>query len=190
MSLPNRLTISRIFLTLIFVWFLFQPGVAAKIAAVVIFLLASWTDFYDGYYAKKHNLITNFGKIMDPIADKLLILAAFFAFMVMHIVALWMFVVIFIREVVVTVIRLYALSQGKVLPAERAGKAKTVLQFTAILLILFFLILAETAFQGHWPRLFVVQLFQGIYVLMFLVVAVTLFSGISFLWNNRRAVYA
>lgn len=190
MSLPNQLTISRIVLTLVFVFFIFQAGVAAKIIAAVIFLVASWTDFYDGYYAKKHNLITNFGKIMDPIADKLLILAAFFAFMTMHIVALWMFMVIFIREVVVTVIRLYAMSRGKVLPAEQAGKIKTVLQFTAILLILFFLILAETTFQGHWPRLFVIQLFQGIYALMLIVVALTLFSGISFLWNNRRSVYA
>ncbi len=190
MSLPNRLTILRMILTVFFVWFLFRPGVGAKVIAAVIFLLASWTDFYDGYYAKKHNFITDFGKIMDPIADKFLILAAFFVFMTMHIVALWMFVIIVIREVGVTVLRLYAMGRGKVLAAEAAGKVKTVLQFTAISLILIFLVFAEAGFQGHWARSFIIQLFQGIQVLMFVVVAVTLFSGISFAWNNRRSLYA
>lgn len=190
MSLPNRLTIFRMGLTVFLVWVLFYPGLAAKVIAAVIFLLASWTDFYDGHYAKKHNLVTDFGKIMDPVADKLLILAVFFVFMTMHIVALWMFVVIFVREVAVTAIRFYAMSRGKILAAEQAGKIKTVLQFTAILLILLFLILAESSFQGHWPRLFVIQLSRGIHVLMFVVVAVTLISGISFVWNNHRSVYA
>ncbi len=190
MSLPNQLTIFRIVLTAVFVLFIFQPGLPAKISAAAIFLLASWTDFYDGYYARKHDLSTNFGKIMDPIADKLLILAAFFVFMTMHMIAWWMFMVIFIREVVVTIVRLYAIGQGKILSAEQAGKIKTVLQFAAILSILLFLILTETTFHDHWLEFFVAQLFQGIYILMCIVVAVTLFSGISFVWNNRRSVYA
>ncbi|MBI5150879.1 MAG: CDP-diacylglycerol--glycerol-3-phosphate 3-phosphatidyltransferase [Candidatus Omnitrophica bacterium] len=190
MSLPNQLTISRILLTLVFIGFLFQPGVGAKIIAVVVFLLAIATDFCDGYYAKKYNLVSNFGKMMDPVADKFLVLTAFFVFASMHMIALWMFVTICAREVAVTLVRLYAMKRGKVLAAEQAGKVKTALQFSAILIILFFLILAETVSPGHWSKALVVPLFQGISVLMFVVVAVTLFSGISFLWNNRRAVYA
>ncbi|MBI5415199.1 MAG: CDP-alcohol phosphatidyltransferase family protein, partial [Candidatus Omnitrophica bacterium] len=112
MSLPNRLTLSRILLTLMFVWFLFQPGAGAKIIAVVVFLLASATDFYDGYYAKKYNLVSDFGKMMDPVADKFLVLTAFFVFAVMHMIALWMFVIICAREVAVTLVRLYAMKRG------------------------------------------------------------------------------
>ncbi len=190
MSLPNRLTILRMILTVFFVLFLFRPGLAAKVIAAVIFLLASWTDFYDGYYAKKHDLVTDFGKIMDPIADKFLTLAAFFVFMTMHIVAVWMFAAIFTREVAVTVTRFYAMSRGKVLAAEQAGKIKTVLQFCAIVLVLFFLILVEVTVPGHSSSAFVLRLFHGIQALMSVVVAVTLVSGVSFLWNNRRSVYA
>lgn len=189
MSLPNRLTIFRIFLTLVFVFFAVQTGVIFKIIAVVVFLMASLTDFYDGYYAKKYNLISDLGKMMDPIADKFLVLTAFFIFTFMHLIPAWMFVVIFAREVAVTFARLYAMRRGTVLAAEAAGKIKTVLQIFTIFTILIFMILAETNLPGHWPA-WLGRFYKGIYFLMLAVVSVTLFSGISFLWNNRRAVYA
>lgn len=188
-GLPNRLTIFRIVLTVIFIVLIGQSGVAAKAAAAAIFLLASFTDFYDGYYAKKHNLVTNFGKLMDPIADKFLILTAFFIFMSMHLIPPWMFVLIFIREAVVTASRLYAMRRGKVLAAETAGKIKTVLQLSAVFVILFFMISQESARYLAWDSTLNVRLYGGIYILMLAVVSVTLFSGISFLWNNRRVIY-
>lgn len=193
MILPNRLTIARIVLTFAFVFFAFQRGVTLKIIAAAVFLLASLTDFFDGYYARKYNLISDFGKLMDPIADKFLILTAFFIFMVMHLVQGWMFTLILAREAGVTLVRLRAMRRGKVLAAERAGKIKTVLQTGAIFIILFFLILKEGARQFDWSEWFEIvstPLCGGIYILMLVVVAVTLFSGASFLWNNRRAVYA
>src|SRR3989344_8523821 len=113
MSLPNRLTIARIFLTFVFVFFAFQTGLPSKIIALVVFLLASLTDFYDGYYAKKYNLVSDFGKLMDPIADKFLILTAFFTFTVLHFIQAWMFVLILVREAGGTLIRLRALRRGK-----------------------------------------------------------------------------
>ncbi|OGX39244.1 MAG: CDP-diacylglycerol--glycerol-3-phosphate 3-phosphatidyltransferase [Omnitrophica WOR_2 bacterium RIFCSPLOWO2_12_FULL_50_9] len=186
MNLPNRLTISRILLTFVFVFCVFQTGALSKIAAVLIFFIASLTDFYDGYYAKRHNLVTDFGKLMDPIADKFLILSAFFIFMSRHLIGGWMFAVICGREVVITFIRLYAMRHGSILPAEKAGKIKTVMQITAVLLILFFMFLLESMAQFHWPKAFMAQLYTGIYLFMFAVVMVTLLSGISFLWNNRR----
>ena len=190
MSLPNRLTIVRIFLTFVFMFFVFQVGLTPKIIALVIFLLASLTDFYDGYYAKKYNLISDFGKLMDPIADKFLVLTAFFVFMVMHLIPAWMFIVILIREVTVTLIRLRAMRQGKILAAEQAGKIKTVLQVVTILAILIFIVLAETNLSGHWSAR-LGQFHQWVIIpLMLAVVAVTLFSGIFFLWNNRRSIYA
>ena len=189
MSLPNRLTIVRIILTFVFFFFAFQTGVIPRIIALAVFLLASLTDFYDGYYAKKYNLISDFGKIMDPIADKFLILTAFFTFMVMHLIGGWMFILILVREVGVTLIRLRAMRRGKVLAAEQAGKIKTVLQITTILTILIFMIFAEMNLSGRWST-WLGQFYMGIYCLMFAVVAVTLFSGASFLWNNRRSIYA
>lgn len=190
MSLPNRLTVLRIFLTFVFIFFALREGIVFKIAAMLTFVLASWTDFYDGYYAKKHNLVSDFGKLMDPIADKFLVLAAFFIFALMHLIQAWMFILIFIREAGVTLIRLYALRRGKVLAAERAGKVKTVLQMLGICAILVFMILAEPNLPAHWPPSLLAQFYHAIYFLMLAVVAVTVFSGISFVWNNRRSIYA
>lgn len=190
MSLPNRLTIARIFLTFVFMFFAFHVGLTPKIIALAVFLLASFTDFYDGYYAKKYNLISDFGKIMDPIADKFLVLTAFFTFMVMHLIQAWMFIVILVREVTVTFIRLQAMRRGKVLAAEQAGKIKTVLQIVTISIILIFMVFAQTDLPGHRSAL-LGQFNQWVIdPLMFVVVAVTLFSGVSFLWNNRRSIYA
>ncbi len=190
MSLPNRLTIARIFLTFVFLFFTLQIGVIPKIIAVAVFLFASLTDFYDGYYAKKYNLTSDFGKLMDPIADKFLVLTAFFVFVVRHLIPAWMFILIFAREVAVTCIRLRVLRRGKVLAAEQAGKIKTVLQIVAIFIILIFMILAEINLPGSWSARLLGQFYKGIYGLMLVVVVVTLFSGGSFLWNNRRSVYA
>jgi CDP-diacylglycerol--glycerol-3-phosphate 3-phosphatidyltransferase len=167
----------------------FQSGALSKIAAIFVFFIASATDFYDGYYAKRHNLVTDFGKLMDPIADKFLILSAFFIFTYQSLIEGWMFAVIGIREVVITLIRLYAMRHGHILPAEKAGKIKTVMQITAVFLILFFMILLESTSRFHWPKAFIVQIYTGIYLFMSAVVLVTLFSGISFLWNNRRLAH-
>ena len=186
MNLPNKLTISRFFLTVIFCFFLLREGLAAKLLAAFVFLLASVTDYYDGHYARKHNLISDFGKIMDPIADKFLILAAFFIFSRMHLMAWWMFVIILIREVLVTVIRLKAVRKGKMLAAEGAGKVKTVSQITVIVLFLAYLILHEQSFHAG---LLLNYLFQLNYFLLYWVVAITVFSGASFLWNNRKGWY-
>ena len=141
MNLPNQLTVSRIILTFIFVYYISRTGLEPMIIAAVIFTLAAITDYYDGYVAKRFNLISDFGKLMDPIADKFLVLAAFVAFVRMQIVDDWMVVVILGREIIITGLRVYALTKGKVLAAERGGKHKTVSQMVAIFTILFFIIL-------------------------------------------------
>ena len=90
--------------------------------------MASITDFYDGYLAKTRGLISDFGKIMDPISDKILMLSIFFALAYMGIVAWWMVILIAVREIYVTLDRLWSMKKGQVLSAERAGKIKTVFQ--------------------------------------------------------------
>lgn len=183
MNVPNILTVSRIFLACAFVFFLTRDGVLSMALASICFSLASFTDFFDGYYAKKHNLVSDFGKIMDPIADKFLILAAFFVFARMDIVAVWMFGIIAAREVAVTVARLMAMRRGKVLAAEKAGKWKTVSQMAAIFIILASLMFREAGVKAWWLER---SWHVGIYALMLGVVGLTLFSGVSYFWNNRQ----
>ncbi len=185
MNLPNILTVFRIILTFIFIFFLYQDGLGAKISALVIFTLASLTDYFDGYYARKHNLITPFGKIMDPIADKFLMLSAFFIFMQMYLIETWMFVIIFAREMIVTGIRLFAMREGKAMAAEKAGKIKTVLQIASAYLIMIFIILVHLGIGAQWGK----ALINGIYVFMVGVVLITLWSGLTFLWHNRKGIF-
>ena len=176
MNLPNKLTVSRIFLTFMFMLFLFSDGLTARILALAVFLTASLTDLWDGYLARKYNMITDFGKFMDPIADKILTLSAFFAFIQLGLVPAWMVVIIVFREFIVTGLRLFALTKKRVLPAEEGGKHKTVSQMTAIFLILAFLIFKEIGLKvpGFW-----------IPAVMLVTTALTLISGASFLYRNR-----
>ena len=166
---------------------LFLSGIGAKVFALLIFSAASLTDFFDGYIARKHKLVTNFGKLLDPIADKLLVLGAFITFVELRVVAAWMVVLIVSREIIITSLRLFAVTKGKVLAAEKGGKHKTVSQMVAIFVILGCLIIRELLVSARsWtPRL--ERLFDmGIFLLMLITITLTLTSGISYLWRNRK----
>ncbi len=190
MNLPNKLTLSRFVMTFFFIYFISRESLAAMMSATFIFSLASFTDYLDGYLAKKNNQISDFGVMMDPIADKFLILAAFIAFVRMQIVDDWMVVVILGREIIVTGFRLFAMSRGKVLAAERAGKHKTVSQIVAIFSILGLLI-----FRASWMALsqwsMNIETWWQIVVdiLMLITVVLTLISGISFMIKNRKLLH-
>ncbi|NQT76054.1 MAG: CDP-diacylglycerol--glycerol-3-phosphate 3-phosphatidyltransferase [Candidatus Omnitrophica bacterium] len=181
MNLANKLTISRIVLAGIFILFLFIRGAGAKFFALAIFLAACITDYYDGLLARKTSSVTEFGKLMDPIADKILILGAFLAFVEMKIIPAWMVIVIIARDLVITGIRVVALSKKKVLSADIAGKHKTVSQMVAVSSILVFLIIRDSgvAFQyiGYYSK--------GVYALMLITVLMTLASGISYMMRNK-----
>ncbi|GAH24298.1 unnamed protein product, partial [marine sediment metagenome] len=147
MNLPNKLTILRIILTFVFMFFLFSKWFLAKYLALLIFTLACLTDYYDGYIAKKRGLVSTFGKLMDPVADKILLIAAFLAFVELKIVPAWMVAVIILREFIITGMRLVAMSKGSVLAADRWGKHKTVSQMLTIFSILIFLVFKETSLR-------------------------------------------
>lgn len=189
-QIPNILTVSRIFLAIGFIRCLWDPQASSIFLATVLFVLASLSDFYDGYYAKKYKLTSNFGKIMDPIADKILILSAFFMFVPTRLVPLWMFYVIFVREMFVTGTRLAAIRKGEFIAAEKAGKAKTVSQMTVILLMLGVLALQHTTapFAAR-PQVEALGL-QAVSVLMVVTVWLTLISGLLYLWNNRKILFS
>lgn len=194
MNIANRLTVSRVILTFVFMFFLSFPFKGAwvlwsKVLSLLVFIFAALTDYFDGVLAKKKNMVTDFGKLMDPIADKILVLAAFAAFVQIQIIDAWMFVIIISREIIITSLRLFALNKGKVLSAARAGKHKTISQMLVIFLILGFIVLKEavltfSTWDPGWEQFFR----QGIYILMLLTVALTLYSGLSYLWDNRAII--
>ena len=188
MNLPNKLTVSRIALTFIFMAFLYTPGVLAKTLALCVFLLASITDALDGYLAKKNNQVTDFGRLMDPIADKILVLAALLAFVERGVIPAWMVVLIILREVTVTGLRVLALTKGRVLQADRGGKSKTVWQLAAIVIMLLFLIFKEGGFSifKFWSPGVEVLYKDAIFVIMLIALALTLASGITYLIKNRE----
>lgn len=133
MNLPNKLTLLRIILVPVFVvLYLMQ----LYIPALLVFIAASVTDTLDGKIARKRNLITNFGKIMDPLADKVLVYSAFCLFVQQGVVPGWMLIVILVREFLVAGIRTVAASKGIVIAAGMSGKAKTVLQMIAVPLLI------------------------------------------------------
>ena len=187
MNGPNFLTVVRFFLAVGFIIFVQQPGLWPVVTAAVFFTLAALTDYFDGHLAKKHNLVTDFGKIMDPIADKFLILSAFFIFMKMNLIPGWMFTAVAAREILVTVSRLLAMKKGRVIAAEREGKLKTVFQMTTVFLALGFLILNKIPSGPAWlhQQNFLFWEFCLIQVVMLAAVGLTLFSGAKYFWNNR-----
>src|SRR3954466_13229245 len=136
MNLPNKLTVGRLFLTVLFLVVFFGRSYYADTIALTLFVLASITDYWDGEIARRRNLITNFGILMDPLADKILICSAFIAFVEHKDMRAWMAVVIVARELAITGLRMLAASKQKVLAAERFGKHKTISQIVAIIAIL------------------------------------------------------
>lgn len=189
MNLANRLTMSRILLTFVFMFFLFCQGLWPKVISLIVYMLAALSDLLDGMIAQRRNMVTDFGRLMDPIADKILVLAAFAAFVQLQLIDAWMFVIIVSREILITSLRLFALNKGKVLSAARAGKHKTVLQMTVIFTILGFIVLKEIILKYYtwnpaWEKVFR----QGIFFLMLTTVGLTLYSGLSYLWENRKVI--
>ncbi len=138
MNLPNKLTLIRVLLIPIFVVVLLVPlGISwQNWLALAIFAIASLTDFADGYLARKYQLITNFGKFMDPLADKLLVCSALVCLTSLGRIAVWMVIVIVAREFIISGLRLVAVDQGVVIAASYWGKFKTVAQMTMIMLLL------------------------------------------------------
>ena len=184
MNLPNKLTVSRFVFTFGFLVAVFTDFPGAETAALALFVIASVTDYLDGYLARRHKLITNFGTLMDPLADKILTCSAFIAFVGLDRMAAWMVVVIVSRELAITGLRLLAASKQVVLGAERWGKDKTISQITAILSILVLMSYPEWGAWAHtvfdpWVPIFTV-------IAVWVAVALTFISGVLYLWRNRE----
>lgn len=183
MNLPNKLTVGRLVLTVFFVAFLSTSTRWGDLAALALFLIASATDWLDGYLARKLNQMTNFGKLMDPLADKVLVASALICLIPLGALPAWAVIVIITREFLITGLRQLAASQGVILHADSLGKHKTAWQ---IITILFFLVLlaASDLFgdEALWLRFLWVHV--GHWLVMITVV-LTIYSGLAYLWRNR-----
>ena len=175
MNIPNSLTILRIALIPFFVVFMLADiGKAGKYIALVIFVIASLTDMLDGYLARKNHQITNFGKFMDPLADKLLVCSALICFTATGQLAAWITIIIIAREFIISGFRLIAADNGIVIAASYWGKFKTVSQM--IMIILMIMNLDNQVFQGA-ITLFVV-----------IAVALTIISLIDYIVKNKSVL--
>lgn len=198
MNLPNRITIVRFMLVLIMIGIMLFPYETVSnvnlgstliplpyFVALVLFVIASFTDFLDGYLARKLNLVTNFGKFLDPFADKVLTNSAFILLMItpnwveieLIRVPAWIVIIMIIRDLAVDGIRMIGVSQGKVIAANKIGKLKTVIQIIAIISV--FLNDALFAFL-NLPNGFTITDF-----ILYLAALISLISLISYLYNNR-----
>ena len=189
MNLPNKLTISRFALTVAFLAVMFSQVRFHQSIALALFIAGGVTDFLDGHIARRHKLITNFGILMDPLADKIMVCSAFIAFVGLNWIPAWMVVIIVARELAITGLRLLAASKNVVLAAEGYGKHKTISQIVAIIALL---VLASYAQWGSLGvTLFGFRAFGGPWVKWFATVSVwvavvlTFISGWLYLWRNR-----
>lgn len=184
MNLPNKLTFSRLGLTVAFVA-CFTFGFRGQYsAALVFFLFAAATDYLDGAIARHRGLVTDFGQLMDPLADKILTASAFVSLCAVGSIPAWAVIVIISREFLITGLRSLAASKGIVVPADKLGKHKTAWQMITIIYFLLILVADEWTY-GDWldsARTF------GAFALIPLVVLLTVYSGAAYLAKNRALI--
>ena len=170
MNLPIKLTMARILAVPVFI-VLYMMG--HNIIATIVFILASLTDMLDGQIARKRGLVTNFGKIMDPLADKILVYSAFICMVQIGIVPGWMLVIILFREFIVSGLRTVAAADGTVIAAGKTGKLKTILQMIAVPLLLL----------NNWPFSYIG--IPGDQIFLWAQLIMTIVSGVEYVYENR-----
>lgn len=173
MNLPNKLTLFRMLLVPVFVLFMYLNIPGNYAISLIIFIVASVTDALDGRIARKHNLITDFGKFMDPLADKILVISALMCFIDSRLIPAWVVLIIITRELSISIMRAVAASEGKVIAAGGSGKLKTVVQMLAIIILLF----GCSIDQGH-----IILIGK---ILVYISTVLTLYSGIEYFYKNR-----
>ena len=177
MNTPNKLTVLRMILVPIFMAFALAEGTAWQFAALIVFALASFTDYLDGKIARAQGLVTTFGKFMDPLADKLLTTAAFLVFMDRGLISSWVIIIVLFREFAVSGIRLVAAGTGEIIAASWWGKLKTVSQMIAI--ILTFVLIIIPVFSENITYIIV-------NVAVWISTVLTLVSGWDYIYKNKN----
>lgn len=190
MILPNQLTVLRIILTPVFVYLFLMDDPVLKQISLVVFIIAAITDWYDGWLARKFNYITAWGKFLDPLADKILTSAAFFAFVYLGVLSLWMVIVIVVRDFLVTFLRMYADKKKKSFATSRLAKWKTFFQmaFLYYLLAAFILQTVNWIYEGNEEIFSSLTNLDFIYWTMFGITLITVYSGLQYIYRNRKLI--
>ena len=188
MTAPTKLTLVRFGVTFLIMALLFVPGWIAKSAALACFLFAGLTDWLDGYLARRWRQVTPLGALLDPIADKVLVLGILLAFVQLRLVPAWMVLLMMLREFLITGVRAFALSRGIVLSAAKEGKHKTVSQMLTIFVILASLIIQEGAGPQGVPRQTWLVMRGAILGCLWATMILTVYSGAMFFWRHRVAL--
>lgn len=181
-SLPNQLTILRMVLTPLLLYVLSKDGLTERYLSFLIFLIASLTDWYDGYVARRFGVSSKWGKFLDPLADKILVLSTFFALAAKGLIATWMVMAMAIRDLAVTGLRAYAWWKRQPVITSAAAKWKTASQMTALFLLLIFWILEKQA-PGWLPHENGVTLIDR---MIFVVTLITIATGLQYFVENWR----
>ncbi|MBN1384121.1 MAG: CDP-diacylglycerol--glycerol-3-phosphate 3-phosphatidyltransferase [Elusimicrobia bacterium] len=188
MNLANKITFVRILLVPVFIFFMFFGDFYSHLTAMLVFIIASLTDTLDGYLARKYGSITDFGKFLDPLADKLLVSAALISFVEIEELSIpaWMVIIIISREFIITGLRSLAATKNIIIPASLHGKYKTTSQMITIITSLFILCLNSSLrkFFNMDPN--GIPLLKLIpFILMFITTVLTLFSGLSYIFKHK-----
>jgi CDP-diacylglycerol--glycerol-3-phosphate 3-phosphatidyltransferase len=186
MNLPTQLTLLRILLTPVFVLLLFLGGAVTRLLSFAVFTIASITDWYDGYAARKYGDVSMWGKFLDPLADKILFSSGFISFSVLGYIPAWMVLIIVIRDFTITGFRSYALLKGKPIVTNMLAKTKTFGQFGVVYIIfIFHLFVAGKEKESLAGILQTIVDIQLILILMYVITFLTVISGIVYIVENR-----
>ena len=182
--IPNLLSFSRVLLTPVFLYFLlFSNHGHAKLISAIIFTLASITDAFDGKIARKYGYETRLGVFLDPLADKFLVLSTFFSFVFLGDVHLWMVVLISLRDIFVTILRMIMEAKGITMITTKVGKFKTLLQIMIINVVFLYLLLKAYGFTQYSEYF---DKYQIIYSLMLITTMVTVYTGLHYFYFNHK----
>jgi CDP-diacylglycerol--glycerol-3-phosphate 3-phosphatidyltransferase len=188
MTLPNILTFFRILITPVFIVCLFEDFPNAHLWALSLFIVASITDAYDGYYARKNDMVTDTGRFLDPLADKILVSSAFISFAIMGLIDFWMVAIILFRDLFVTGLRIIMTRNGFTMMTSRIAKSKTVAQLGIITFTLIFLSLKGLGWVlSNEIHLFILE-YELIYYLTAITVIFTLYTAFSYVLDNQKAI--
>ena len=183
MNLANKITMTRIFMIPLFMIAYLIDFPCHNLVACAIFALAAFTDGVDGYVARNYKMVTDFGKFIDPLADKLLIATALICFVESGEIAGYMAVLIIAREFIVTGLRTVAMSKGVVIAASMTGKIKTVIQIIAVICVFLF---GRNPDYGHFEIALFGTTYTPGYIAMFIATIYTLYSGVEYLAKNKE----
>ena len=188
MTIPNILTVFRILLTQFFIFFLFNESESSGVYSLIIFTVASFTDAYDGYYARKYNAVSESGKFLDPLADKILASSAFISFAVLGLIDIWMVAIIILRDLFVTLLRMRMKKGGESLVTSNIAKSKTAAQLITIIFTLIYLSINNSTVPILDNLSGQIDQFNLVYNLTFIVSLFTVFTGYMYVKDNFTVI--